>query len=448
VALIVSVGLVEILLTQVLNPFLESNLKMNLLSNWQLLLFLFLTLIGVSLLSGFYPGLVISRFNPVNALKNSISSRNVGGFGMRRALVVFQFFITQLLIICTIVVIWQTQFIKRFDMGFSREAIAVVNLPVNDENKIRALKNDLTSHSAIKSVSVSAFAPASGATYGTGVNFVDASDEYSVQMKIIDPSYLDLYGIKLLAGKNIIEEDTARHLLVNESFVKHVNLTNREIVGREIMLHGRKTTINGVVADFHTGSLKQEIAPLVLVYMPRYFNMIGFQTTLSDWDQVRKYAEEKWKSHYPEYSIHLRFLDEDISNFYRGEEKSGKMATAFAGVAIFIGCIGLYGLVMFMSKMKTKEVGIRKTLGASVASIVNIFSWEFTKLVLIAFVLASPLAWWVMQKWLSNYSYRIDLGWPIFTLGLMVTMVIALATVAHRSVKSALANPVDSLKVE
>ena len=124
------------------------------------------------------------------------------------------------------------------------------------------------------------------------------------------------------------------------------------------------------------------------------------------------------------------------------------MATAFAGVAIFIGCIGLYGLVMFMSKMKTKEVGIRKTLGASVASIVNIFSWEFTKLVLIAFVLASPLAWWVMQKWLSNYSYRIDLGWPIFTLGLMVTMVIALVTVAHRSIKSALANPVDSLKVE
>jgi ABC-type antimicrobial peptide transport system permease subunit len=251
-----------------------------------------------------------------------------------------------------------------------------------------------------------------------------------------------------LTGKNIIEEDTVRHLLVNESFVKHVNMTNQEILGREVMLHGRKTTIDGVVNDFHTNSLDQEVSPLILVYMPSYFNLLGFKVSLSEWDQVKKYAEEKWKTQYPEYAIHLRFLDEDIADFYSGEEKSSKMAMAFAGVAIFIGCIGLYGLVMYMSKMKTKEVGIRKTLGASVVSIVNIFSWEFTKLLLVAFLLASPLAWWVMNKWLSNYSYQIDLGWQVFAMGLIVTVIIALATVTHRSIKSALANPVDSLKVE
>ena len=448
VALLISIGLAEVVLTKALNPFLGQNLKLNLFTNWQLIGFLFLTLLSVSVLAGLYPSIVISRFNPVTAIKNSISSNNIGGFGLRRALVVFQFFITQLLVISTIVVIWQTQYMKQFDMGFSRDAIAVVNLPVSDASKVQVLKNDLSAFSSIKKISVSAFSPASGATFGTGVSFADGSDEYSVQMKVIDPNYIDLYGIKLLAGKNIIEEDSVRHLLVNESFVKHVNLTHTEIIGRELLLYDRKVRIEGVVSDFHTGSLKQAVAPLVLVYMPQYFNQIGFQLTLKDWEQVKKYTEEKWKSQYPEYAIRLRFLEEDIENFYQGEEKSSKMALGFAAIAIFIGCIGLYGLVMFLSKMKTKEVGIRKTFGASVASIVNMFSWEFMKLMLIAFAFATPLAWWFMQKWLSNYSYHIDLGWQIFALSLILTTTIALATVAHRSIKSALANPVDSLKAE
>jgi putative ABC transport system permease protein len=448
VALVTSIGLAEILLTQALNPFMETSLKMDLISNWPLLTFLILTLIGVSLLAGFYPSVVISRFNPINALKNSISSKNLGGFGMRKVLVSFQFFITQFLIICTIVMIWQTRYLKQFDMGFSREAIAVVNLPISDKGKIEALKNDLAAHSGIKKLSVSAFAPASGATFGTSVNFVNSSEEYSVQMKVIDPGYLDLYGIKLLAGKNVIEEDTSRRMLVNETFVKHVNATNQDIIGREIMMHGRKVTIDGVVSDFHTNSLNEEISPVILVYMPHYFNMLGFEVSLKDWDEVKRFTEEKWKARYPEYAINLRFLDEDIANFYQGAERQGQLAMVFAGVAIFIGCIGLYGLVMFMSKMKTKEVGIRKTLGASVTSIVNMFSWQFIKLVLIAFLFAAPLAGWGMSFWLRNYSYHIDLSWQVFSLGLLITTIIAVITVAHRSIKSALANPVDSLKVE
>jgi ABC-type antimicrobial peptide transport system permease subunit len=448
ISLLTSIGLAEILLTQAMNPFLEANLKMNLLGNWPLLAFLFATLVGVSLLSGFYPSLVISGFSPIHALKSSISSKSVGGLTMRRVLVVFQFWITQSLIICTIVVIWQSQFMKKFDMGFTREAIAVVNLPISEKGKIDALMNDLNAHNAVKKVSASAFAPASGATFGTGVNFAGSSEEYSVEMKVIDPDYLDLYGIKLLAGKNLIEEDTARRMLVNESFVKHVNATNQDIIGREIMMHGRKVTIDGVVSDFHTHSLEQEISPVILVYMPRYFNLLGFQITLNDWDEVKKFAEAKWKTQYPEYTINLRLMDEDIAEFYRGEERQGQLAMAFAGVAIFIGCIGLYGMVMFMAKMKTKEVGIRKTLGASVASIVNMFSWEFIKLVLIAFVLAAPLAGLAMNSWLRNYAFHIDLSWQVFTLGLVITITIALITVAHRSLKSALANPVDSLKVD
>jgi ABC-type antimicrobial peptide transport system permease subunit len=448
VALVFSIGLAEILLTQALNPFMELNLKMDLLHNWQLITFFFVTLTGVSLLAGFYPSLVISRFSPVSALKNTISSRNLGGFGMRKVLVIFQFFITQLLIICTIVVMWQTKFMKQFDMGFSREAIAVVNLPVKDKNKMAALTNDLSNHSAIKKVSASAFAPASGATFGTSVSFEDASDEYGVQLKFIDPNYLDLYQIKLLAGKNIIEEDTARRILVNEAFVRHVNSTSQEMVGKVMKLNGRKVTIDGVVRDFHTNSLDSKITPVLLLYTPSQFNLIGFQVALKDWETVKVYTETKWKAQFPEYTIRLRLLEEDIAGFYEGEERMSTMAMIFAGVAIFIGCIGLYGLVMFMSKMKTKEVGIRKTLGASVINIINMFSWEFTQLVMIAFLLASPLAWWVMNKWLSNYSYHIDLDWQVFLFGLLVTIIVALLTVGHRSVKSALANPVDSLKVE
>jgi putative ABC transport system permease protein len=448
ISLLASVGLAEILLMQVLNPFLESNLKMDLLNNWPLLAFLFATLLGVSLLSGLYPSLVISGFNPISALKNSIASKNLGGFGIRKVLVVFQFWITQMLIIGTLVVMWQAQYMKQFDMGFSREAVAAVNLPISDKNKIEALVNDLNSHSAIKKISTSAFAPASGATFGTGVNFAGSSDEYGVEMKVIDPGYLDLYGIKLLAGKNLIVEDTARRMLVNETFVKHVNATVENIIGREIMMHGRKMTIDGVVSDFHTQSLEQEIAPVVLVYMPRYFNLLAFQVTLSDWEVVKKYAEEKWKAQYAEYAINLRFLDDDMAEFYRGEQRQGQLAMAFAGVAIFIGCIGLYGLVMFMAKMKTKEVGIRKTLGASAISIVNMFSWEFLKLLMIAFALAAPLIGWAMHSWLQNYAFHIALSWQVFTVGLFLTLMIALVTVAHRSIKAALANPVDSLKVE
>jgi putative ABC transport system permease protein len=447
-SLLASIGLAEILLTQAMNPFLETNLKMDLVNNWPLLVFLFSTLIGVSLLSGFYPSLVISGFNPINALKSSISSKNLGGLNMRRVLVVFQFWITQMLIICTIVVMWQAQFMKQFDMGFNRDAIALVNLPISEKAKVEALMNDLSAHNAVRNMSASAFAPASGATFGTGVNFAGSSEEYSVEMKVIDPGYLDLYGIKLLSGKNLIVEDTARRMLVNESFVKHVNSTNQDILGKEIMMHGRKVTIDGVVSDFHTHSLEQQISPVILVYMPRYFNLLGFKINLKDWDEVKKFTETKWKAQYPEYTINLRFMDEDIAEFYRGEVRQSQLAMAFAGVAIFIGCIGLYGMVMFMAKMKTKEVGIRKTLGASVTSIVNMFSWEFIKLVLIAFVLAAPLAGLAMNAWLKNYAFHIDLNWQIFVIGLIITVTIALLTVAHRSIKSAVANPVDSLKVE
>jgi putative ABC transport system permease protein len=448
IALVLSVGLAEIILSQAINPFMELQLSLNFPNNLSLIGFLLATLVGVSFLSGFYPSLIISGFSPVHALKNSVTSKSLGGFALRKVLVVFQFVITQLLIICTIVVLWQTQYMKKFDMGFSREAIAIVNLPTSDANKIKALTNDLESHSSIKLVSVSAFAPASGATMGSGLNFVGSSEEYGIQMKMVDPNYLDLYKIKLLSGKNIIIEDTARRILVNEAFVKHVGMDNQTILGREVLLFGKKRTIDGVVSDFHTNSLEQQIEPVILFYNPGNFNLLGFQIALKDWEEVKKYAEAKWKAQYPEYTIDLRFIDDDIANFYRGEQRMSTMVMAFCGVAIFIGCIGLYGLVMFMSKMKTKEVGIRKTLGASVLSIVNMFSWEFAKLVFIAFVFASPLAWWVMNQWLANYSFHIDLGWQVFALGFITTVIIALATVAHRSIKSALTNPVDSLKME
>lgn len=448
-ALLISIGVAEILLVNVLNPFLDFHLKLNLLGNPTLVLFLMGLVIAVSLLSGLYPSLLISGFKPVQALKNTISSRNLGGFTLRRSLVGLQFFITQFLIICTIVIIWQTSYLKKYDMGFTRDAIALVDLPVSEWNKTEALIHALESHSGIKKVSASAFAPASGATFGTGVNFVNSSEQYSVELKMMDENYLELYDIKLITGKPLVYEDTSRHVLVNETFVKHVGMkSNDEILGHQLRLHRRAVTIDGVVKDFHTHALGEVIQPVILEYRRDRFNLVGFSFQLSDWEEVKKYAEEKWKAQFPEYAIHLRFMDDDIADFYDGEERISKLISSFCAVAILIGCLGLYGLIMFMAKMKTKEVGIRKTLGASVFSIVNIFSWEFTRLVLIAFVVAAPCAWWVMSGWLSNYSYRIDLGWQVFLGGLVATFTIAFLTVAHRSVKSALANPVDSLRVE
>lgn len=448
-ALLISIGIAEVLLINVLNPFMNFNLQLNLLHNPTLVLFLTVLLLAVSILSGLYPSLLISGFKPVQALKNSITSGSLGGFTLRRSLVGLQFFITQFLIICTIVILWQTRYLKRYDMGFTREAIALVDLPVSEWSKTEALVTALKGHSAIKKVSASAFAPASGATFGTGVNFVNASEQYGVELKMMDENYLELYNLDLITGKPIVPEDTSRHVLVNETFVKHVGMkSNDDILGQQIKLHRRVVTIDGVVRDFHTHDLSQPVQPVILEYRRERFNLIGFSFQLSDWEAVKKYAEEKWKAQYPEYAIHLRLMEDDIAGFYENEGKISKLISTFCGVAILIGCLGLYGLIMFMSKMKTKEVGIRKTMGASVISIVSIFSWEFTRLVLIAFMLAAPCAWWVMNGWLSNYSYRIELNWQVFLGGLVITFIIAFVTVAHRSIKSALANPVDSLRVE
>jgi ABC-type antimicrobial peptide transport system permease subunit len=446
-ALMISMCIVELIIIQFINPYLNVGLLSNFSSDLRLILFLSTLLISVTILAGFYPAFTLSGVKPVLAIKNKLHLGE--GFSLRKALVVFQFVISQVFIIGTITMFTQMRYLKQFDMGFQREAIVIVPLPVVDLQKALALQHILQSHSGISSVSVSDTPPISGSVSVTGVYWPKDAQNYNFQVKSVDPQFLELYGIPLLTGKNIEAEDTFRHILVNEAMVEHLGFEKpEEIIGEDFKYEDRTIQVSGVVKNYNTVSLKTAIEPLFLAYRKELFRTMSIELKPGNWQAALKFIEQQWKLQYPDRTYDVAFLDEQIEGFYQGEERLSLLFSISCGVVIFIGVLGLYGLVLFMSKMKTKEIGIRKVHGASVTNIVKMFSWEFSKLVLVAFVLSAPMAWWLMSKFLQNYSYKTDLSWQIFLLGLSVTFIITFLTVGLKSLQDSKANPIDSLRTE
>lgn len=447
--------LMAVLLLHPVGEILDTALSYRLLLQPAVAWFLLIITVSVTLLAGFYPSLVLSGFNPVAALKSRAAARSTKGISLRRALVVFQFIIAQALIIGTLLLIRQMKYFQDTPLGFNKEA--VVNVPFQADSAGRSrlglLKSRLLEVKGIQMVSYNSTPPADADNWWTGFRFNHAAKEtdFAAITKWGDVNYLPVYGLQLVAGRNITPTDSIREFLVNETLVKKLGIANPgDVLNKEIdVWNGQlKGPVVGVIKDFHNSSLKDAIAPIFITNPPRRFNTAGIKIASSDITAVIKAIEKIWSDVYPDYVFEYQFFDDKIAGFYREETQLSHLYTLFAGIAIFLSCLGLYGLASFMAVQRIKEVGIRKVLGASVANIVYLFSREFVLLIAVAFVIATPLAWYFMHQWLQNYTYRVNIGWWLFLAGGMGSVAIALVTVSFQAIKAALTNPVKNLRTE
>lgn len=457
-AILIGFGIAQIALS-FLNPFLELNLALNPLHNSAFVVYVLLLLVVVSICSGLYPAFVISAFKPALALKNSMGNKNSSGFLLRKGLVIAQFFISQFLIIGTIILITQMNYFKDKDLGFQRDAIVTLPIPEREgpatdstkSSKMRTLADRISKLSGIEKYSLSNTAPSSGSVNGTGFLFEGQTDDQrkDTQLKLVDGNYIDLYGLKILAGENLDDLDTARSFVVNRRLTEIAGFTNpNEIIGKRMRVWGRTLPVVGVVEDFHTTSLESEIEPTILMNRISNYRTLSLKVNAQAFQNTLPQLQQMWEETYPEHLFSYEFLDESIRGFYEGQERTSIMLTIFTSIAIFIGCLGLFGLATFMINQKNKEIGVRKVLGASVEGIVFLFSKEYVKLIGVGFVLAAPFSWFIMNEWLDSFAYRINISAWIFLAGLGVTLLVAVFTVGYRSLRAATANPVKSLRYE
>ena len=452
-------GLISYVLATMLFP---------LLSNWQegiigyrmifselidlrfTIIFIF-TIILVIFISGSYPGFVLSGFNPVVALKGKISTQSLGGVSIRKALVVTQFVITQILVIGTIVVSSQMNYFITSEMGFKHNAILQIPVPQQDAVKLQTLKTQFKNIPSIEKVTYIWTPPMSQSHNTTNVKYDNrqADEKFSLNTKFADEDYVGLYGIKIVAGRNIAHIDTMRETLVNEELVKRLGeKSNDKVLNKILEFNGRKLTVVGVVQDYHVMTLHEKIPPLAITSTTDMYRTVAVKMNMADAQNTIKKLDKIWSATFPDFVFEYEFYDEEIGKMYQMETAMLDLIQAFALIAILIGCLGLYGLVSFMVAQKTKEVGVRKVLGASVGQILWLFGKEFSLLILIAFVIAAPLAWWVLNGWLQDFQYRIEIGVGIFAIAVLLTGLIAAITVGWQSSRAALANPVKSLRTE
>jgi putative ABC transport system permease protein len=425
------------------------------LSNPALLLFLAVLTLAVSLVSGFYPALVLARFNPVQALKNKLTTRVVGGVSLRKSLVVLQFVIAQALIGGTLVVISQMEFIRGMDLGFQPNLVYTVRDVSSDSASVArfdAFRQQLLQLPAVEAVSFSTDVPASENTWSSNFALGAGADDapFGTSLKFADADYFKTYGLRLVAGRGMAPSDTLRELVVNQTLLRRLGIANpEEAVGKELRLGGRRNlVVVGVVEDFHTASAHQPIAPITIGTRKKFYGTVGLKIRPENLEATAAAVEKTFESTFPEQVFNGQFMDESIAEFYRDENRFSAMCKGFAALAILISCLGLFGLASHMAGQRTKEIGVRKVLGASVGGIIGLLARDFLKLVVVAILIASPLAWWGMNKWLQDFVHRIDIQWWMFAGAGALAILIAFLTVGGQSVRAALANPVDSLKSE
>ncbi|MFI5153896.1 MAG: ABC transporter permease [Chitinophagales bacterium] len=438
-----------------LNQLLHENIPLNFITNPMIIACILGSIGLVTLLAGFYPALVISGFSPVIALKNRITARMAGGISLRRILVILQFSIAHVLIIGMLIVVSQMDYFRNASLGFDKTAM--VNVPIPNDSisltKFDFLKTQLLKDQQISKVSFSFTSPSSDGNWSSDFKFDHAAKNtnFSANLKWADADYFKTYNLQFVAGRPFYPNDTVHEFVVNETLIHKLGIRDPQAaIGKIIdFWDGVKVaTIVGVIRDFNVYSLKQPMAPVVLSTWKSVYQTINIKVKPGSEAATLQFIEKAWNEAFPKYVYEYHFLDDTIKNFYSQENQLSKLYKIFAGIAIFISCLGLYGLVSFMAVQRTKEVGIRKLLGASVSHIVYLMSREFTILILIAFVIAGPLAYYIMHNWLQNYFYRIPLSASIFLMAIAGSVLIAWVTVGYRSIRAAVANPINSLRTE
>jgi putative ABC transport system permease protein len=449
------------LLLRVFADFIPPGLHFSLFNQSDLVVFLALLVIAVTFLSGFYPSWILSGYNPVMVLKNQAYA-NTGKTRktwIRKSLTIFQFLIAQVFIMGSFIVAKQIHYTLNKDLGFKKDAIVFFSVPFYNKhpNNRFVMMNELKQMPEIEMVSLGGGPPSSGGTSSGQVNYKDGKKEITtdVQFKYGDANYLSLYHIKLLAGSNVHNSDTIKQVLINETYAHIIVFKNaKDAVGKNLTWSGGIILpIIGVIGDFHQQSLHHAVKPLMIAATNN--NSFTVHVALrpqgpdgTDWKNAISKIEKAYKRVYTDQDFEYEFYDRSIAQFYKSDQDISSLLRWATGLAVFISCLGLLGLVIYTTNLRTKEIGIRKVLGASVAHIVTILSTDFVKLVLISFAIASPIAWYAMNKWLENYAFRTSINWWVFALSGALMIVIALVTLSFQTIRAAIANPVKSLKTE
>jgi len=451
--LLVALGIASMVLPYG-NAQFKTQMAIHVFTDGALLLFLLVLTVVVSFLAGFYPGIILSRFKPVAALKGKISGQQIGGFNTRRALIISQFAISQVLILSMIVIAFQMRYAKTSDLGFDKDAVLMVPMGVDSSGvSVNSVRDLLSKIPGVEKVAACFESPSTDDDFMTSCRYENHGEDeaFAINVKAADDRYLPTFGIELAAGRNLFPADSVREVLVNESFVRRLNLRSpSEVLGKTLSANGGsiKGPIVGVVKDFHDGSFHSDINAICIYSDKKQYQNYAVKIDMRNAKPVLAAIEKVWSSRFPNQIYEYHFLDAQIAEFYTTEETMLGLIQAFSFIAIFIGCLGLYGLVLFMVSQKTKEIGIRKVLGSSTGQILWIFGKEFARLIVIAFIIAASLAGWLMHNWLQDFKFHIPLS-PLFfvmTIGLM--FLIAFLTVGYQAVKAALMNPARSLKTD
>ncbi len=419
------------------------------------LFFLLCITIITTLLAGIYPARLLSSSRPKLSLQNAAASRGSEKWWLRRALIVFQFTVSLAFIIGSLVIGRQIHFMLHTDPGFHSDAIGSVstNESGNNMERVKLIESALSSLPGVSQVARQDMPPMGMDMGITTVQYAALPDQkISVQMIKGDENYIPLYKIRLLSGRNLLPSDTMREVVVNESLSRLLGFTEPEqAIGKMIFTRNKIVPIVGVVADFHKSSFREVVKPLLITGMACTDLAIRLETKNRPASEARiilSRVQEEWKNFYPHTPFEFSFLDDEIAQLYRKEQTTSWLMKIAMGITLFICCIGVFGLTMFTAQRKTKEIGIRKVLGASISDILVLMGKDFMYLVLFALIIASPIAWLFMNRWLQDFAYRISFGPDLFLLSGAALLAVTLITVSWYSLKAARSNPVNSLKVE
>jgi len=450
IAFILALGLIA-LLNNSFNELAGKVVSTGIFNNLQYLFYLLLVALGIGLLAGIYPAFIMSSFKPVTVLNGRFATGRSGNL-LRKSLVVSQFAISTALVIGTIVVYTQMSYMRNQDLGFNKDQVLVID--AHGDSGAKALKQNLRGLANVNQVSLSGSVPGAGnpSAYSEIENIKGELQKANLDLYFVDFDYIPLYKMKVVAGRAFSRDfmtDTTQAMVLNEAAVKMFGYTSPEqAIGKQFKQWGREGKIVGVIKDFHFRSLQQQIKPLSMRIEQGNMDYLSVSLKTSNFQASLPTIEKAYQNAIPDQPYSYYFLDEFFNRQYKSEEKFGTLFLNFSLLAIFISCLGLLGLASYSTMQRTKEIGIRKVLGASVSNILNLLSRDFLKLVVISFFVAVPVSAYFMHKWLSDFAYRITISWWIFALAMFIALTIAFLTIVFQALKAATSNPTKSLKTE